>query len=332
MENKSHALAAGIFVLLVSALLVALAVWLARDASPQRLYALSSKEAVTGLQPQASVRFKGVNVGKVTAIGFDPLIAGNVLIQIEIDEQAPITQSTFGTLGFQGVTGLAFVQLDDADESRQALAPGTASPPRIPMRPSLLSRLTDQGADILLQLEASSRRVNQLLEPGNQQRLLATIDQMGQAAAGIKQLASRADKLLDAQFGPGRLNMPQLVQEATATLKTLQATSERVGESADEARASARAFRQVTERMDEKGGTLDQLASGVDTLSATGQAVNAATLPRLNRTVDEAARTARQLSRAVDAVKDNPQALLFGSGRLAPGPGEPGFSATSAKP
>ena len=159
------------------------------------------------------MRFKGVNVGKVTAIGFDPLSPDNVLIQIEIDEQAPITQSTFGTLGFQGVTGLAFVQLDDAGESTVALLPGAASPAHIPMR-----------------------------------------------------------------------------------------------------------------------GTLDQLASGVDTLSATGQAVNAATLPRLNRTVDETARTARQLSRTVDAVKDNPQALLFGNGRLAPSPGEPGFSATPAKP
>ena len=332
MENKSHALAAGIFVLLVSALLVALAVWLMRDASPQHVYALSSKDAVTGLQPQAAVRFKGVNVGKVTAIGFDRLSPGNVLIQIEIDEQAPITQSTFGTLGFQGVTGLAFMQLDDSGESTVALAPGVASPARIPMRPSLLSRLSDQGAGILLQLEESSRRVNQLLASDNQKRLLAAIDEMGQAAASIKHLSTRADQVLGAQFGPGRLNMPQLVQEATATLKTLQATSERVGDSADEARASARAFRQVTERMNEKGGTLDQLASGVDTLSATGQAVNAATLPRLNRTVDETARTARQLSRTVDAVKDNPQALLFGNGRLTPGPGEPGFSATPAKP
>lgn len=332
MENKSHALAAGIFVLLVSALVVALALWLTRDTSPQRVYALSSMDAVTGLQPQASVRFKGVNVGKVTAIGFDPLAPGNVLVQIEIDEQAPITQSTFATLGFQGVTGLAFVQLDDTGESKLALPPGATAPARIPMRPSLLSRLTDQGTGILLQLEESSRRVNRLLESDNQKRLLVAIDEMGQAAGSIKQLATRADKVLAAQFGPGRLSMPQLVQEATATLKTLQATSERVGESADEARASARAFRQVTERMNEKGGTLDQLASGVDTLSATGQAVNAATLPRLNRTVDDAARTARQLSRAVDAVKDNPQALLFGNGRLTPGPGEPGFSATPAKP
>src|ERR1035437_2098512 len=120
MENKSHALAAGSFVLLVMALLVALAVWLTRETGMQRVYEISSAEAVTGLQPQASVRFKGVNVGKVTGIGFDPSASGHVLIRIAVDEQAPVTASTFATLGFQGVTGLAFIQLDDNGEAKVA--------------------------------------------------------------------------------------------------------------------------------------------------------------------------------------------------------------------
>lgn len=325
MENKSHALAAGAFVLVVAALLVALASWLTRDTSEHRVYELSSREAVTGLQPQASVRFKGVNVGKVSAIGFDPLIAGNVLIRIAIDDKAPVTQSTFATLGFQGVTGLAFVQLDDTGESKAALVSGTEPPARIPMKTSLFSRLTDQGASILSQLEETSRRVNQLLTPENQKNLMGAVGNLGQAAASISQLSTHADKVLGAQFGPDRVNIPQLVQEANTTLKTMQATSDRVGDSADEARASARAFRTVTERMDEKGGTLD-------TLATTGQTLNAATLPRLNRAVEDASRTLRQVSRAMDTVNDNPQSLIFGNGPLSPGPGEPGFSATLGKP
>jgi len=82
MENKSHALAAGAFVLVLLTVLVALALWLTRDTQSQRIYELSSAQAVTGLQPQATVRFKGVNVGKVTHIGFDPVKPGDVLIRI----------------------------------------------------------------------------------------------------------------------------------------------------------------------------------------------------------------------------------------------------------
>lgn len=321
MENKSHALAAGTFVLLLLALLVALAVWLTRDNRQLREYELTSMVAVTGLQPQASVRFKGVNVGKVTSIRFDPEVPGQVLVRIAIDEQAPITQSTFATLGFQGVTGLAFVQLDDSGESKVALPPGDGKPARIPMRPGLMSKLTDQGERILQQLEETSRNVNLLLSAGNQQRLMGAIDHMGQAAASINQLTSETGKVL-----------PKLVQDTNVTLQTMQDTSKRVGDSADEARRSARAFRTVTERMSKPGGTLDQLEVGVGTLGAIGQSLNTATLPRVNRAVDDAARTARQLSRAAGTVNDNPQSLLYGSGPIMPGPGETGFSATPGKP
>lgn len=321
MENKSHALAAGTFVLLLLALVIALAVWLTRDTRDLQLYELSSPDAVTGLQAQASVRFKGVNVGKVVSIGLDPLVSGNVLIRIAIDSQAPMTESTFATLGFQGVTGLAFVQLDDSGESRVTLPRGSTPPARIPMQPHLLTRLTNQGGQLLEHLLSASARVNELLSPDNQKSLMRTVDQLGRAATGLQQLSDRTTQAL-----------PQLIQESNTTLKLVQATSARVGESADEARASAASFKKLTERMNARGGTLDQLAQGVETLATTGQTLNAASLPRLNRAVDDTARAARQVSRAVNAVNDNPQSLIFGHGPIGPGPGEAGFTAPAEKP
>ncbi len=314
-------MAAGAFVLVLLSLLVGLAVWLTRDTSVQRIYELSSKESITGLQPQASVRFKGVNVGKVTAIGFDAQAAGNVLIRIAIDERAPVTASTFGSLGFQGVTGLAFVQLDDSGESSVALPANTTPPARIPMRAGLMSRLTEQGQNILTQLEMSSRRINELLAPANQKQLMGAIDSLGQAAAGITNVSNAAAK-----------SLPQLTQEANATLLIMKGTSNRVGDSADEARKSARAFRIVTERMNAPGGMLDQVTRGTETLAATAQTLNAATLPRLNRAVDDAARALREVGRTASTVTDNPQSLILGNALPTPGPGEPGFSGGSAAP
>ena len=69
MENKSHAWAAGIFVLGVTALLIALAVWLTRDAGSSHSYELTSRDTVTGLQPQAAVRYRGLDVGRVDRNG-----------------------------------------------------------------------------------------------------------------------------------------------------------------------------------------------------------------------------------------------------------------------
>ena len=88
MENKAHALSAGAFQLLVGALLVALAFWLTRDTGVRRVYEMSTREAVSGLQPQAAVRYRGLDVGKVTQLGFDPQATGNVLIRIAVDDTA----------------------------------------------------------------------------------------------------------------------------------------------------------------------------------------------------------------------------------------------------
>ncbi len=339
MENKSHALAAGTFVLLVSALLVALALWLTRDTSVHRLYELSTRESVTGLQPQAGVRFRGVAVGKVVSIGFDPVNQGNVLIRISTDDTAPITRSTFATLGFQGVTGLAFIQLDDGGESKEALPTSETAIARIPVRPGLISRLTDQGNSLLAQVEETSRRMNLLLAPDNQKALFSAVQDIGQAASGIKQFSATAERVITAQFGPERMNLPQLAQDMSVTLKSLQATGDKVntnldrlGASADEVKQMASEMQSVAKSVNQPGGALDKVGEGVQSLSSMTQSLNATTLPRLNRVTDEASRTARQLGRTATAVSDNPQSLIYGNGAVAPGPGEPGFTPPQGKP
>jgi len=321
MENKSHAIGAGVFVLVVAALLVALAAWLTRDTGEYRLFEISSREGVTGLQRQAGVRYKGVTVGRVQAITLDPETTGNVRVRIAVDGTAPITKSTFASLGFQGVTGLAFIQLDDSGESHEPLASTDDKLARIPMRPGLMSRLTDQGAGLLTQLDSATQRVNQLMAAQNQTRLMDAIDKLGQAAANIGQLAQHADQA----------NWPALSADAGVTLKALRETSERLSKSADAVRTSADSFRGMNTRLSEPGGTLDKIAQGTDALLATGQSLNATLVPRLNRTVDDTARTVRHLGRAVDTVNDNPQALLLGNGAAVPGPGEPGFVAPGAR-
>ena len=321
MENKSHAIGAGAFVLLVAALLVALAAWLTRDTGEHRLFEISSHEGVTGLQQQAGVRFKGVTVGRVQSITLDRETVGNVRIRIAVDSSAPITKSTFASLGFQGVTGLAFIQLDDAGESQETLVSTDDKLARIPMRPGLMSRLSDQGAGLLVRLDDATQRVNLLLAPDNQKKLMDAVDNLSHAAANISKLTQHADEV----------NLPALSREASATLTSLRSTSDRLGKSADSVGLSADAFRQMSTRMNDPGGTLDNIDQGADALLATGQTLNTTLVPRLNRTVDDTARTVRHIGRAVEAVNDNPQSLLLGNGAAVPGPGEPGFVAPAAR-
>lgn len=325
MENKSHALAAGIFVIVVAALLAGLAMWLTRDRTDYRVYELSSKDSVSGLQPQAAVRYKGVAVGKVSSIGFDPQAAGNVLIRIAVNADAPISPTTFATLGYQGVTGLAHVQLDDADAPQPPLPPGASGLPRLPLQSSPFSQLAEQGPAILAQAQEATRRVNTLLGDENQQRVATALQQLGAAAGSIDRLARRLDDTVATRLDPALAGVPALTQEAQQTLQALRQAGSSAAGAADE-------VRQAVRTLNGEGGVIADIAAGAKSLSAAADRFGRVTLPSLNRAADETARTARRLGRTATGINDNPQALIYGPGRGAAGPGEPGFAAPAVQP
>ncbi len=320
MENKSHALAAGIFVLVVAAMLAGLTLWLTRDNARYEQYELSTKDGVSGLQPQAAVRYKGVAVGKVTRIGFDPQVSGNVLIRIAVNEQAPISPTTFAVLGYQGVTGLAHILLDDADQPYPELPPGPSGLPRLPLKPSPFGRLAEQAPNILNQVEEATRRVNQLLSDDNQQKLSEALGSIAQAAGSVNTLTQRLDATVAQRLDPALAALPPLAGDARKTLQALQQAGSNVS-------ALAADVGKTTQRLNAEGGAIDQITTGTQALARAADQFGSTTLPRLNRAADDTSRAARQLSRTAGGVTDNPQLFIYGSGRIPPGPGEQGFAA-----
>lgn len=337
MENKAHAFAAGAFVLFVAALLLGLAAWLSRDQQTGDIYELSTAESVSGLNEQAAVRFRGINVGKVTQIGFDPRNKGHVLLRISVDKAVPLTQSTYGTLGYQGVTGLAFVQLDNEGDSSVALTTDPDQPTRIPLRPGMLSKFADQGSFILEQAQRISERVGELLSPANQQAIMGSVQAIGASAAQLGAAAERIQTIADAQLGPARTNIPALVADTRATLRALQSSTSELAATAQAATATANALTRMANDVSAPSGLLQRLGQSADALSQSAEAINAVVLPSAARAADSAARTAaaatkaaRGVDRAANLLADEPSSLLFGPGNALPGPGEPGFAAPPA--
>ncbi len=334
MENKSHAIAAGAFVLLVSALVIALAAWLSRDNKMRDVYEMTTRDSVTGLSPQSAVRYRGVSVGKVDSIEFDPLIKGNVLVTLMVDDTAPISKSTYATLGYQGVTGLAYVQLDDDGKSAEPLPTSNNKPARLPLRRGLLSKLTDQGGDILAQVEETTKRMNQLLSPENQKALVDALQSTSQGTTKMGNMSQRVQAILDAQFGPQRANIPLLVKNTSDTMKSLQTsaaefnkTAQEATRTAQEATRAAAAMTALGNKVNEKDGVLDQVAQGSAALVQGAQSLSATTLPRISRAADDTAKSVRNFDRVMTNLGDNPQSLIYGNGAAQPGPGEPGFVA-----
>ena len=241
MENKAHALIAGVFVVVVTALLALLALWLTRDNVQRHLYEMSTSQTISGLQPQAAVRFRGVPVGKVESIGFDEKVKGNVLIVVSIDRAAPVTASTFAAVASQGVTGLGFIQLDDNGESTQRLTPNDDDPPRIPLQPSTLDKLLKQSQTIFVQAEQATTRLNQVLSDENQKAVNVAVTQLAEAAGSINRVAKGLEPTVAA--------LPALTRDSGATLPKLS-------EVADETARTMRQLRRTVSAVDDNPQSL----------------------------------------------------------------------------
>ena len=319
MENKAHAFAAGVFVLAVTALLVGMVMWLMRDTVSTSRYEMTTTDAVTGLQPQAAVRFKGVAVGKVTNIDFDPDKPGNVLVELAVDRNAPVTQSTFATLAFQGVTGLSFVQLDDDGSSSAAPVAGPNGVPRIPLKPNALGQLQDMASDLVEKVGRATDRVNQMLGPDNQAALSSALTELGAAAKSVNQLASHTDKTIQG------IQLEGLIRQTSGTLTTIDKAAAQVRVTAANLDTTVGELGQGVQRVTGPGGVVDRMSEGASTVTNT-------TLPRIQNLTEDASRTIRRLDRIANALSENPQAFIYGSGTVPPGPGEPGFQAPATAP
>jgi phospholipid/cholesterol/gamma-HCH transport system substrate-binding protein len=184
-------------------------------------------------------------------------------------------------------------------------------PPRIPLRPGILSQLEERGMVILQRVQEVTERVNRVLGDDNQKRMASALENIAKAADNASQLTSNLDSTVTKRLDPALNN-------ATVTMRSLQKAADDVG-------STASAFGQTATRLNANGGPLDRITEGTDALSNAAESFSSTTLPRLNRVAEETTRTVRSLNRAVNDLTENPQALLYGDGPPRPGPGEPGF-------
>ncbi|MPW19469.1 MCE family protein [Paraburkholderia sp. CNPSo 3157] len=311
MENKSHAFWAGLFTV-VMAIAIGVAVFFFNvDRSVRIPFDLIARTNVTGLYPDAAVRYRGLDVGKVQSIKFDRAHPGQILIRILVDKNAPITHSTFGSLGLQGVTGLAFIQLDDTGHDTTPLASSPKNVAQMPMRPGLLDQLQSRGDVLLRELEKTVRDVDDLLSPEMRAQLMATAASLQHAADGVATLT--------AQMGPAAGKLPGTLNQLDQTL----VSTNRMITSLN------RADGPLNVTLNKVGTAAQQAGDALTAMNATLQDVSARvgydTLPRVNSLAEDVRTAVRSVDRAADTFSSTPNSVLFGVPPAAPGPGEAGF-------
>jgi phospholipid/cholesterol/gamma-HCH transport system substrate-binding protein len=122
MEREANYTAVGAFVLLIATMAGLFVYWYAGsgDARDYERYEIYFEGSVSGLNRGSTVRYLGVEVGRVAAIRIDRRAANRVQVIADIDSGTPISETTLASLSLQGVTGLLYIDLlADADQKRK---------------------------------------------------------------------------------------------------------------------------------------------------------------------------------------------------------------------
>ena len=125
METRASYVIVGTFVLALIAAAFAIVIFLTRTTfeDTPKPYMSYFTGSVTGLQAGSPVRYRGVPVGTVTDIRIDPADVERVRVVMEILRATPIKTDTVATLGLQGLTGLAYIELAGGTRESQPLTP-----------------------------------------------------------------------------------------------------------------------------------------------------------------------------------------------------------------
>jgi len=309
MESRAHALAAGIFAVALG-LAAAFAVWwLSGKREATEEYLVVSRKSLTGLNSQGTVRYRGVRAGKIQDVRLDPEDRRNILVRIRIGKDFPITRSTTAQINFQGVTGLAYVQLDDDGSSDEPLTAPAGELPRIPLKSAGVESLTEAAPRVLAQVQVLIGRITELLSERNLARIDGTLANLEAASAGLRDAMSAAPEVA------ARLKQvasDSNIRRLNAILANLERTSAETAPLAAELRQLVASLQLASKRVE---------AIGAD----AGGELTSNTLPRVNALLEDLASTSRQLGRLLQELEKSPQVLLFGRSAQRPGPGEAGF-------
>ncbi|MEQ8747669.1 MlaD family protein [Pyruvatibacter sp.] len=242
--------------------------------------------SVAGLSEGGDVRYNGIKVGEVTqiALGADPRL---VRTRISVDRRTPVKVDSEARLEFQGITGVAFIEITGGSPSSRNLeAVGDEDVPIIVADRSAVQQLITSAPALLTAANDLLVRVDRLLGE-NEGQLSATVRDVETVSGTV---ASN-------------------YEEIDAIIKNLAVASEQIA--------------QITERMNGAVGQIQGAATSYGALAEDARALVAVTrpaaeqwanssVPEMDRLLRDTRRMIGSVDRLVVELERNPTEFLLG--------------------
>ena len=300
MERNANYAAVGAFILLI-ALVGALFVYWYTDASEHRnynRYEVYFDGTVSGLERGSAVRYLGVSVGRVVDLRIDPRDSSRVMVIVDIDSSAPISDKTVAELSLQGVTGLLFIDIVQRRHLRQPLPEVPSYKyPVILARPSRLQAFLQSLPELVTSIGDVVERADRLLSDQNLAAFSGTLANINKASVGLPQTLHDINSLLSelhsatAQIAASAHDLRDVIDTAgpdvEGTIQKLHAVADNIAKATDVIDKII-----VDNRQDIRSFTRDGL-------------------PELERFLREGRAAAEEIRELSNSLRENPSQLLY---------------------
>ena len=267
METRANYAMIGLFTLGVIAAAFLFVWWAAgRDTRSQLPYRIQFTGSVSGLSRGSFVLYNGLKIGEVTSIALSTSDPGKVIAWISVDGATPVNEDTRARLEFQGLTGVASIQMTGGTpNSKRLLVNDVTTPPLI-----IADRSDFQ--DLLENAQRLSRRADEVL--GHAEKIFADSEAPVTETFKNIQTFSRS-----------------LVSDPDAISKILGSTAKATASIADVSVKTG----DLVERLNKAADRLDNVLAGAETAIGSGEIKGSIV------EIGDAARSIRELANHLDS-------------------------------
>jgi phospholipid/cholesterol/gamma-HCH transport system substrate-binding protein len=307
MTNRFNYALVGLFVLLLGGAWLVISLWLTLgDYSTQySTYRVYIDESVSGLYKDAPVKYRGVDVGKVTRIHLNPDVPDQVMLTLAVETDTPIREDTLAELSVQGLTGIAFLELKGGTlDSPMLTAEEGEEYPVIASAPSFFARLDTSATELIGNFNVLANNLARLLDEDGRRSLREILANLNTITGAI---ARRDDEL------------EQTIASAAQMMANGAEATEQLSPLLTQMKTTAESVEGMANSIAEVGTSLDKY---IDSSGSGVQQFSQQTLPEFGAMVTELRQLANTLTNLGETLEDDPRALLYGNKLQPPGPGE----------
>jgi phospholipid/cholesterol/gamma-HCH transport system substrate-binding protein len=300
VEREANYTAVGAFVLLIVTLGGFFVYWYAGsgDARDYKRYEIYFEGSVSGLNRGSTVRYLGVDVGRVIAIRIDKRASDRVQVIADIDSQTPISSQTLASLSMQGVTGLLYIDLLANNKASRVMASVPSETyPVIDSVQSNFDRLLSSLPDLVGRATVVVDRAARVLSDENLKAFAKTMQNIEQTSA----------------------TMPGAMRDAAVVIADLKLTLADVRVAASGARrfmetsgpdltAASERIRAISENLAKTTANLDRLMT--DHREDLGLFLRDS-LPEIERLLRDSRTAAQEFRELSRSLKADPSQLLY---------------------